>query len=61
MFLRAEEGVQVVEALKGVGNSLSMWFTEICPWEPTFVSLERSIWLKVLRVPTHVWGLKFFK
>lgn len=61
MLINVIEGQNLNEAVKDNKNAFSRWFTEIRSWEPNLVPRERSIWLKILDVPAHVWHEDFFR
>lgn len=36
-------------------------FSEVRPWSPELVARRRSVWLKIVGIPLHVWDDNFFK
>jgi hypothetical protein len=59
-LLEGQEEGEVEALMKDAKDWLEQWFTEIRPWNPKDVDLERIIWLRVFGVPVHVWNDDFF-
>jgi hypothetical protein len=59
-LLEGQEEGEVEALMEDAKEWLEQWFTEIRPWSPDDVDLERSIWLRIFGVPIHAWNLNFF-
>lgn len=35
-------------------------FDSVTPWDPSFVEMERFVWLKCYFIPAHIWCYNFF-
>lgn len=61
VLIKAFEGESFEKILEERREVFEKWFTDIRPWNPGLVAKERSIWLKFLGVPAHIWGEDFFR
>lgn len=60
-LISVQEGASFEEVLRDNEKEFSRWFTEISPWNSKSVATARSIWVKILGVPAHIWDEKFFR
>ncbi|GKV51184.1 hypothetical protein SLEP1_g57855 [Rubroshorea leprosula] len=54
----AEELKHLVEQGK---DWLAQWFSNVRPWKPNEVAMERFTWLRCQGVPLHIWKSSFFE
>ncbi|WJX36365.1 hypothetical protein P8452_24253 [Trifolium repens] len=36
-------------------------FSEVKPWSPGLLAVQREVWIQVFGIPLHIWGDDFFK
>lgn len=60
VLISGQEGVIFEEVLRNNEKDFQRWFTEIRPWNFNMAAIDRSIWLKIIGVPAHIWDERFF-
>lgn len=61
VLIKVQDGAIFEEVLRNNEEEFSRWFVEIRPWNSNMVATSRSIWLKILGVPAHIWNENFFR
>jgi hypothetical protein len=59
-LLEGQEEGEVEALLEDARDWLDQWFSEIRPWTPKDVDLERIVWLRIFGIPVHAWNDEFF-
>jgi hypothetical protein len=59
-LLEGQEEGEVEALLEDARDWLDQWFSEIRPWTPKDVDLERTVWLRIFGIPVHAWNDEFF-
>jgi hypothetical protein len=59
-LLEGQEDGEVEALMADAKDWLEQWFSEIRPWNPKDVDLERIVWLRIYGIPVHAWNDEFF-
>jgi hypothetical protein len=59
-LLEGQEDGEVEALLEDAKDWLDQWFTEVRPWIPKDIDLERIVWLRIFGIPAHAWNDEFF-
>jgi hypothetical protein len=47
--------------LRSKNECLSYYFSELKPWNPGLLAVQREVWVQAYGIPLHIWGENFFK
>jgi RNA recognition motif-containing protein len=51
----------VARLLRSKNECLQYYFSEIKPWNPGLLAVQREVWIQIYGIPIHIWGENFFK
>jgi hypothetical protein len=60
-LLRSPMAGDVERLLKSKKECLKYFFSEIKPWNPGLLAVQRETWVQVYGIPVHIWGENLFK
>jgi hypothetical protein len=60
-LLRSSMEGDVDRLLKRKNECLSFYFSELKPWNPGLLAVQREVWVQAYGIPLHIWGETFFK
>jgi hypothetical protein len=61
VLLRSPMAGDVERLLKSKNECLEYYFSDLKPWVPGVVAVQREVWIQLYGIPLHIWGEDFFK
>jgi hypothetical protein len=60
-LLRSPVEGDVARLLKSKNECMEYYFSEVKPWNPGLLAIQREVWVQIYGIPLHIWGENFFK
>ncbi|GAU23412.1 hypothetical protein TSUD_331090 [Trifolium subterraneum] len=60
-LLRSSIEGDVERLLRSKKDSMKYYFSELKPWNPGLLAVQREVWIQVYGIPIHIWGENLFK
>jgi hypothetical protein len=60
-LLRSPVEGDIERLLKSKNECLQYYFSEMKPWNPGLLAVQREVWIQVYGIPLHIWGEELFK
>jgi hypothetical protein len=60
-LLRSPMEGDVQRLLRSKNECLKYYFSELKPWNPGLLAVQREVWIQIYGIPLHIWGENFFK
>jgi hypothetical protein len=51
----------VARLMRSKNECLQYYFSEIKPWNPGLLAVQREVWIQIYEIPLHIWGENLFK
>ncbi|GAU20898.1 hypothetical protein TSUD_120900 [Trifolium subterraneum] len=61
VFIQPSEDEDLWELIKDAEEYFNHWFVKIKEWNPSEVSVDRVVWIRIFGTPVHAWKEDFFK
>jgi hypothetical protein len=61
VIIRSPVEGDVGRLLRSKNECLDYFFSEVKPWSPGLLAVQREVWIQVFGIPLHIWGDDFFK
>jgi hypothetical protein len=61
VLLRSPVMGDVDRLLRSKNECLHYYFSELKPWNPGLLAVQREVWIQIYGIPLHIWGENFFK
>ncbi|KAK2457642.1 hypothetical protein QL285_004891 [Trifolium repens] len=60
-ILRSSMEGDVARLLRSKNECLKYYFSDLKPWNPGLLAIQREVWVQVYDIPLHIWGENLFK
>ncbi|MCH79854.1 RNA recognition motif [Trifolium medium] len=60
-LVRSSNEGDVERLLRSKKECMEYYFSELKPWNPGLLAVQREVWIQVYGIPLHIWGEDFFK
>jgi RNA recognition motif-containing protein len=61
VLMRSPVEGDVARLMRSKNECLQYYFSEIKPWNPGLLAVQREVWIQIYGIPIHIWGENFFK
>jgi hypothetical protein len=61
VLMRSPVEGDIARLLRSKNECLQYYFSEIKPWNPGMLAVQREVWVQIYGIPIHIWGENFFK
>jgi hypothetical protein len=61
VLLRSSVAGDVERLMRSKNECITYYFSDLKPWNPGLIAVQREVWVQVYGIPVHIWGEKLFK
>ncbi|MCH95313.1 RNA recognition motif, partial [Trifolium medium] len=60
-LVRSSNEGDVERMIRSKKECMEYYFSELKPWNPGLLAVQREVWIQVYGIPLHIWGENLFK